>query len=344
MPASTIAVDARAGAADVAARLERAVQRARRAPARPPCRARALRRAPRRPARGNPARRPRRPATRRPRRPAGSDSSGRARARRGTARGPCSRRMTSRIGYHFSSNRPSTYSSAENGTRSSMPFADADVANRQLQIVRDGDRDAALRRAIELRQHDAVDAGDARELARLRAGRSVRPWHRARAALRAARPATSRAATRRILSSSFIRLTRVCRRPAVSTSTGRAPAPWPTRSRRTRPPPDRAPSRARTMSTPARARPDLELLDGRRAKRVGRADERLPPFVLQQVGQLADRRRLAGAVDADDQRDARRRRADGERPIDRREDRADLLLDEVAQALAVARPRLARRR
>ena len=34
-------------------------------------------------------------------------------------------------------------------------LADADVAHGQLQLVGDGEDDAALRRAIELRQHDA---------------------------------------------------------------------------------------------------------------------------------------------------------------------------------------------
>ena len=58
-------------------------------------------------------------------------------------------------------------------------------------------------------------------------------------------------------------------------------------------------------------RPDFELLDRRGAKRVGGADQRLSPSRLQQIRQLADRRRLAGAVDADDQhhlRAASRRR------------------------------------
>ena len=40
-------------------------------------------------------------------------------------------------------------------------FADADVADRQLQIVGDRDGDAALGGAIELGEDDAVDAGDA---------------------------------------------------------------------------------------------------------------------------------------------------------------------------------------
>ena len=114
--------DARAGAALVAARLERAVQR-RAARARAGRRrARAPRRAARRRAREIPARRRRRRPTRRRRRPADSGWCARGRARRETARAPCIRSSTSRLRcHHFSSNRPSTYSSAENGTRSSMP-------------------------------------------------------------------------------------------------------------------------------------------------------------------------------------------------------------------------------
>ena len=47
--------------------------------------------------------------------------------------------------------------------------------------------------------------------------------------------------------------------------------------------------------------PDRELLDGGRAKRVARAEHDLFPLRAEQVGQLGDRRRLARAVDADDQ-------------------------------------------
>src|SRR5690242_15804128 len=46
-------------------------------------------------------------------------------------------------------------------------FADADITDGQLEVVRDRDSDAALRGAIEFRQHDAGDAGDVGELARL---------------------------------------------------------------------------------------------------------------------------------------------------------------------------------
>ena len=59
------------------------------------------------------------------------------------------------------------------------------------------------------------------------------------------------------------------------------------------------------MSTPARVGPDLELIDGRGAERVGGADERLLAVEPQAVGELADRGGLAGAVHADDQHDAR---------------------------------------
>ena len=52
-------------------------------------------------------------------------------------------------------------------------------------------------------------------------------------------------------------------------------------------------------------RPDLELFDGGGAEGIGRADQRRLAPLLEQVRQLADRRRLAGAVDADDQRDLR---------------------------------------
>ena len=48
-----------------------------------------------------------------------------------------------------------------------MLFADADEANRQRQVVRDGDGDAALGGAVEFREHDAGDAGGRCELARL---------------------------------------------------------------------------------------------------------------------------------------------------------------------------------
>ena len=73
--------------------------------------------------------------------------------------------------------------------------------------------------------------------------------------------------------------------------------------------------------------PDLQLLVGRRAERVGRSEDDREPVLAQLVGQLADRRRLAGAVDPDDQDHAgplvdgqasRHRRARAARPLPRR--------------------------
>src|SRR6185295_340101 len=48
-------------------------------------------------------------------------------------------------------------------------------------------------------------------------------------------------------------------------------------------------------------RPDLELLLRSGAKRVRRGDDHGAAVLVQVVRELADRRRLAGAVDADDE-------------------------------------------
>ena len=118
-------------------------------------------------------------------------------------------------------------------------------------------------------------------------------------------PSAARAATRRILSSSFIRLVRVCSRPAVSTRIGSQP----------RAPPrlDRVEHHGGRIGAFLGAndvdvgalRPDLQLLHGGRPERVGGADERLLARRFQVVGELADGRGLARAVHADDQRHVR---------------------------------------
>ena len=69
--------------------------------------------------------------------------------------------------YHLSTNSASTYVAGVERHEVVEPLADADVADRQLQVVRDRDGDAALGRAVELRQHDAVGAARRHELARL---------------------------------------------------------------------------------------------------------------------------------------------------------------------------------
>ena len=63
----------------------------------------------------------------------------------------------------------------------------------------------------------------------------------------------------------------------------------------------------------------------------------VPPLALEQIRQLADGRGLAGAVDADDQRHLRAAMPTGSGVIDRGEDGADLLLDQIAEARAVPR-------
>ena len=87
-------------------------------------------------------------------------------------------------------------------------------------------------------------------------------------------------------------------------------------------------------------RPDLELLLGRCAEGVGGADGDRAAVLAELLRELADRRRLAGAVDADDED---HRRAGRERQRRRRpEQRRDLLgerLREVAHILAGLEPR-----
>ena len=142
---------------------------------------------------------------------------------------------------------------------------------------------------------------------------------------------------RRILSSSFIRLTRVCSRPAVSTSTGSRPCALPDAIASNTTAAGSAPSRARTMSTPAR-RAQISSCSTAAARNVSAAQiSGCLPSRLQQVRQLADRRRLAGAVDADDQRHAAAACRSATGASTRVEDVADLLLDQIAQARAVAR-------
>jgi len=63
-----------------------------------------------------------------------------------------------------------------------------------------------------------------------------------------------------------------------------------------------APARANEIDVGAFG-PDFQLLDRGRAERIGRADERRLPVVLDEPCQLADSRGLSGAVDADDHHD-----------------------------------------
>ena len=72
--------------------------------------------------------------------------------------------------------------------------------------------------------------------------------------------------------------------------------------------------------------PDLKLLDRRRAERVAGGEQDAIVLLLEPMAELADRRRLARAVDADHQDDVRARKApDFQRLGDRSEDLLDLL-------------------
>ena len=89
--------------------------------------------------------------------------------------------------------------------------------------------------------------------------------------------------------------------------------------------------------------PDFELLDCRGAECVARRQHDRKPALAELGGKLADRRRLAGAVDADDEDDVRLvRQIEFERPRDGREHLLHLLRHDRAHfrlghVLAVAR-------
>ncbi len=85
---------------------------------------------------------------------------------------------------------------------------------------------------------------------------------------------------------------------------------------------------------PGALRPDLELLLGGRAERVGGAQQDGAVVLAQLLRELADRRRLARAVDADDE-DHGRLLAEVERPR-LAEHRRDLLLERLAQIAELA--------
>ena len=132
-------------------------------------------------------------------------------------------------------------------------------------------------------------------------------------------PSSRPAITRRTFASSSIRFVCVCRRPAVSTITTSV-------SERDRVVGDCGRVASTLAADEARARalrPDLELLLRGGAERVGGAERDRAPVLAQLLRELADRRRLAGAVHADDEDHARR-----VREVERRglaEQRGDLL-------------------
>ena len=164
-------------------------------------------------------------------------------------------------------------SSASNGRRSSscspMPIS----LTGMPELARDRERDAALRGAVELGQHDARRRRPprAKSLAWRRPFWPGRRVDRQQRLVRRVRRAAC-AITRRTLVSSAIRSSCVCRRPAVSTITTSAPS---ARAARDRVEGDRARVGARRALDDLAAgalRPLLELLDRRGAEGVGGAE------------------------------------------------------------------------
>ena len=120
-------------------------------------------------------------------------------------------------------------------------------------------------------------------------------------------PGSRRSITRRILASSSIRFDFVCSRPAVSMITRSARrATAASRASKT----TAAGIRAGGVRDDVDARPvgpDPELVGGRGPERVRRGEDHAPARGRLAGGQLADRRGLAGAVDANDEDHARPR-------------------------------------
>ena len=133
-------------------------------------------------------------------------------------------------------------------------------------------------------------------------------------------------ATRRILASSSIRLPWVWSRPAVSMITTSAPRASAAVDR-VEDDGARVAARLPLDDLGARAlRPGLELLDRRRAVGVGGTDDRAPPKAgRHQVGELADRGRLARPVHADDH--------DHRRPVGQVDPRRSVRLGHLGQEL-----------
>src|SRR3954462_7364961 len=177
-----------------------------------------------------------------------------------------------------------------------LPYADQ--LHGQAELVRDRDGDAALRAAVELRQRYAGDPDRLAEEPRLlQAVLSRRRVHyEQRLVRRAVEPALDHAAHLREL----LHQVRLRVQPAggVDDDDVRAVTPRPLDCvvgdrGRVRPALSADERRVGTV------RPDLELFLRSRAERVGCGQHDRVPVLAQPLCELSDRRRLAGAVDAD---------------------------------------------
>src|SRR6185436_12774326 len=211
----------------------------------------------------------------------------------------------------------------------------ADELHGNAELMGDRDGDAALRRSVQLRQRDAGHARGLREepclLEPVLPRRRVDDEQRlVRSALEPAGDHASylgelvheiplRVQAAGGVDDDDVSLTRTARLHGVVRDGGGIRAARAADELRARP-----------------LRPDLELLLGRRAEGVGRADEHRAAVLRQLASELSDRRRLPRAVDADDEDDGR---ALGGVPEYRRvaEERLDLLgerLTEITQLAA----------
>jgi hypothetical protein len=82
--------------------------------------------------------------------------------------------------------------------------------------------------------------------------------------------------------------------------------------------------------------PDFKLLDGRRAKRIGRAQQHRAPFIVEPLGQLADGGGLARAIHSHHQDHRGRLGHARRRPLAGLEDFEQLLADQALQPGRVA--------
>ena len=209
------------------------------------------------------------------------------------------------------------------------PLPHADELHGQPELVRDRDRDAAFRGAVELRQRDAGHAGRLGEEARLLD--AVLPGRRVddeqRLVRRALDPACDDAADLGELLHQVALRVEPSGRVDDHDVASRAPARL-----------DRVERDGRRVGA-ARAAdelgagalgPDLELLLRRGAERVRGADEDAPAVLRELARELADRRRLAGAVDADDEDDGGPPRG-GRKRRRLAEERLDLVGERVAE-------------
>ena len=107
------------------------------------------------------------------------------------------------------------------------------------------------------------------------------------------------------LRNSSMRLCWVCRRPAVSISTTSAPRAVPAATASKATAPGSAPGPLAHQLRAGPIGPDRQLVDGRGTKGVRSPDDDLLAEIAEAMGELADGRRLAAAVDPDDEDDRR---------------------------------------